>query len=123
MMDDGCFFPFFFSCFYWMSQSTRSILIPHTPLYPIYQLSLETNRHTVLFMTIDTFFCLCLRTFLCRFLCCMTANADQVQQCCWTAKHVPVVREGLGLRRWAGAKEAMRTAVLDERPMEAVTAR
>lgn len=59
MMDDGCLFALFFSCFSWMSRSTRSILIPHTPLYPIYQLSLETDRQTVLFMTIDTFFCLC----------------------------------------------------------------
>lgn len=41
------FFPLFFSCSAWMSRSTISILIPHTPLYPIYQLSLgdqPTNR-------------------------------------------------------------------------------
>lgn len=47
----------------------------------------------------------------------MTAKVDQVQQCCWTAKHVLEVEEGLGLRTWwAGADGAMRTAVLDERP-------
>lgn len=54
----------------------------------------------------------------------MTAKVDQVQQCCWTANHVLEVEEGFGgWTWWAGADEAMRTAVLDERPMEAVTAR
>lgn len=48
-----------------LDEAEQIYLIPHTPLYPIYQLSLETNRQPVLFMTIDTFFfaCVSLRTF------------------------------------------------------------
>lgn len=46
-----------------LDEAEQIYLIPHTPLYPIYQLSLETNRQPVLFMTIDTFF------FLLVFLC------------------------------------------------------
>lgn len=56
-----------------LDESEQIYLIPHTPLYPIYQLSLETNRQSVLFMTIDTFFCLCFFAKLSR---CITAKAD-----------------------------------------------
>lgn len=99
---------------------TTHSFIPHIPAFLGDQ---PTNRsfhdYRYLFLA-----CVSLRTFRCGFLCCMTARADKVQQCCWTAKHVPAVEEGLGLRTWwVGAEEAMRTAVLDERPMEAVTAR
>lgn len=54
----------------------------------------------------------------------MTAKADQVQQCCWTAKHILVVEVELELgwqAWWAGAEKAMWTAVLDKRYTEAVT--
>lgn len=56
-----------------LDEAEQIYLIPHTPLYPIYQLSLETNRQLVLFMTIDTFFCLCFFANLSR---CITAKAE-----------------------------------------------
>lgn len=117
-------FPLFFSCFSWMSRSTVSILIPHTPLYPIYQLSLgdqPTSRSFHDYRYLFFFDCLSSRTFQCRFFCCMTARADQVQQSYWTGRHVLVVEEVFEWRTsWAGAEGASGTAVLEKRPMEAV---
>jgi hypothetical protein len=57
MMDDG-YFPLVLFLLLLDESEHQVYLIPHTPLYPYTSFPWDKNRQIVLFMTIDTFFCL-----------------------------------------------------------------